>query len=177
MTFFTLFHIFLMNIIVAMSQNRVIGKWNTLPWHYPEDLRHFKHITQGGVVLMGRKTYQSIGRPLPKRRNIILTTQKDFAITWCEVFHTLDEVITESYQSKKRWDNRNWFVIWGQSVYQQCLDRGVVEYVYLTLIPKVINDGDAFFPAFEHNFDNIKEEQRGELVFCEYRKKHDIRHW
>src|SRR5688572_3289869 len=80
--------------IAAMSENRVIGDNNTLPWHLPADLKHFKTLTTGRPILMGRKTFASIGRPLPNRTNIIITHNKDFHAPGCIIVHSLNEALT-----------------------------------------------------------------------------------
>lgn len=118
-----------------MSKNRVIGDSNTLIWHLPEDLKRFKQLTTGNAIVMGRKTYESIGRPLPNRRNIIITRDKDYSIEGCEVVNSLEEafLITGS----------DCFVIGGGEIYKQSLSYS--EKIYLTLIDKDF-EGDTEFP-------------------------------
>src|SRR5690349_4358781 len=83
----------IVSIVVAIDQNNAIGKNNQLLWHLPADLKHFKQITSGHTIIMGRKTYDSIGRPLPNRRNIVITRNTDLAIEGVEVVTTLDDAL------------------------------------------------------------------------------------
>ena len=125
----------MITLIAACSTNRVIGKNNTLIWKVPGDLKRFKELTSGHTVLMGRKTYESIGRPLPNRRNIILSRNKDLVVEGCLVYSNLLEVL-ELYKN-------DLFVIGGEEIYRQTL--GYADKVELTLIHKDY-EGDAFFP-------------------------------
>ena len=130
-----------------MSKNRVIGDSNTLIWHLPEDLKRFKQLTTGNAIVMGRKTYESIGRPLPNRRNIIITRDKDYSIEGCEVVNSLEEafLITGS----------NCFVIGGGEIYKQSLSYS--EKIYLTLIDKDF-EGDTEFPEINSEWKEINKE-------------------
>jgi len=125
------------NAIVAMSENHVIGNKNQLPWHLPADLQHFKTITFGKPILMGRKTFQSIGRPLPGRKNIILTTDKNFTAEGCDVAHSIAEAL------KIVEDQTEIFIIGGANLYATMLPQ--VQKLYLTIINQQFS-GDAFFP-------------------------------
>ena len=131
-------------IVVAMDKNRAIGKDNQLIWHLPADLRHFKNLTTGHTVVMGRKTYQSIGRPLPNRRNIIISRNADFVAEGCEVFSIVE--------LQKAFDNQslgqNVFVIGGAEIYRLLLP--LVDTVYLT---EVVGDfeGDTFLGELPNN--------------------------
>ena len=130
-----------------MSKNRVIGDSNTLIWHLPEDLKRFKQLTTGNAIVMGRKTYESIGRPLPNRRNIIITRDKDYLIEGCEVVNSLEEafLITGS----------DCFVIGGGEIYKQSLSYS--EKIYLTLIDKDF-EGDTEFPEINSEWKKINKE-------------------
>lgn len=130
-----------------MSKNRVIGDSNTLIWHLPEDLKRFKQLTTGNAIVMGRKTYESIGRPLPNRRNIIITRDKDYSIEGCEVVNSLEEafLITGS----------DCFVIGGGEIYKQSLSYS--EKIYLTLIDKDF-EGDTEFPEINSEWKEINKE-------------------
>ena len=86
----------MVSIVVATAQNNVIGNYNDLIWHLPADLKHFKSVTSGSSILMGRKTYESIGRPLPKRENIIITRQTGLLIEGCVVVNSLQEAINKA---------------------------------------------------------------------------------
>jgi len=129
----------LISAIVAIAENRVIGKDNKLPWHLPADLRHFKAITTGNPILMGRKTYQSIGRPLPNRTNIIITRDQGFQAPGCMVVTSLEEAIAQaSLQGGK-----DIFIIGGAEVYKQLMPD--IDRIYLTVVHHVF-DGDTYFP-------------------------------
>jgi dihydrofolate reductase len=132
----------LISAIVAMAENRVIGKNNQLPWRLPADLRHFKAITTGNPILMGRKTYESIGRPLPNRTNIIITRDAQFKAPGCIVVTSLEDAIR--YASME--NVREIFIIGGACVYQQLLPH--IQRIYLTVIHHVF-DGDVYFPELD----------------------------
>lgn len=130
-----------------MSKNRVIGDSNTLIWHLPEDLKRFKKLTTGNAIVMGRKTYESIGRPLPNRRNIIITRDKEYSVEGCEIVNSLEEafLITGS----------NCFVIGGGEIYKQSLNYA--EKIYLTYIDKYF-EGDTQFPEINSEWKEINKE-------------------
>jgi dihydrofolate reductase len=130
--------------IVAMSENRVIGHDNHLPWYLPADLKHFKTLTTGHPILMGRKTYESIGRPLPNRTNIIITGNSAFKAPGCVIIHSMDEAIEYAISS----GNDTIFIIGGANVYQQCLPY--VSRIHLTVVHHTFV-GDAFFPEINLN--------------------------
>ncbi len=134
--------------IAAMSLNRVIGNGNRIPWHLPEDFKWFKKMTTGHIVLMGRKTFQSIGKPLPNRQTIVLTTSLQ-PIFGVEIAANLDE-IAELVPST---DPRDVFICGGAQIYQQALPR--CSDLYLTLVNRTV-EGDAFFPPFEDRFKLIE---------------------
>ena len=125
----------MVKIIVAMSKNRVIGDSNTLIWHLPEDLKRFRHLTTGNTIVMGRKTYESIGKPLPNRRSIIITRDPDYKVEGCEVVNSLEEALLLS--------NSDCFIIGGGEIYRQVID--ISDRIYLTLINKEF-EGDTSFP-------------------------------
>ena len=127
------------SLIAAMTPERVIGVNNTLPWRMPADLAYFKRVTLGKPVIMGRKTFESIGKPLPGRRNIVLSRQADFAATGCDVVSSLEQAL------KLVADQDEVFVIGGAMLYQAALPGA--DYLYITWIDAKIN-GDAFFPEF-----------------------------
>ena len=127
-------------IIVAMAQNRVIGRDNQLPWHLPADLRHFKANTMGKPIIMGRKTWESIGRPLPGRSNIVVTRDRDYTADGCVVVHSLDEALAAATGHDEV------MVIGGAEFYRQVLPEATT--LYLTQIHDAIQ-GDAFFPELD----------------------------
>lgn len=131
--------------IVAVAKNWCIGNNNELPWKQKADLQYFRKTTKGSVVIMGRKTYESIGRPLPKRRNIIITRQQDYAAPGVEVFHSLEEAIAAA---KNELNARPVFIIGGAQIYTESLS--LVDRLYITFIETVV-EGDAFFPEIDTN--------------------------
>jgi len=134
------------SIIVAMAKNRVIGKDNDMPWHLPADLKHFRKVTTGKPIIMGRKTYESIGRPLPKRHNIIISRNSDYKVDGCDVVSSLDEAVTIAGEVEEL------FIIGGGFLYNQTIDQ--VDKLYLTFIDLDV-EGDTFFPEYDHL--NIKK--------------------
>ena len=129
-----------LSIIVAMSSNRAIGVNNTLPWHLSEDLKHFKSLTTGHTIIMGRKTYESIGRPLPNRRNIVVSRNLNTFYDGVEIVHSLEDAFSISSNDEEV------FIIGGSNIYEQSLN--LVEYLYITEIAKAF-EGDAFFPEID----------------------------
>ena len=127
-------------LIVAMAENRVIGVDNRMPWHLSADLQRFRRITMGKPMLMGRRTQQSIGRPLPGRRNIVLTADPGFMAAGCEVVHSLDAALAAADDAEEL------MVIGGASLYRALLPQA--ERLYLTLIHDEF-DGDTFFPEID----------------------------
>lgn len=128
--------------IFAMSENRVIGKNNQLPWHLPADLKHFKQITMGNPILMGRKTYESIGKPLPGRCNIVITRDTNYQAPGCVVVNSVESALAAVK------DNDEIFIIGGALLYQETLP--LTQRLYMTLIHHSF-DGDTFFPALNEN--------------------------
>lgn len=135
-----------------MSRNGVIGSQGKIPWHLPEDFRWFKRTTMGHVVVMGRKTYESMGRPLPGRENVVLT--RGAAIPGVHTIGDLSEL-------SKLGEGKEVFVIGGSQLYEQLLPR--CNELYLTLVDREV-DGDAYFPPFHHLF----EKQETLLTFPEF---------
>ncbi|MFC1749141.1 type 3 dihydrofolate reductase [Pseudomonadota bacterium] len=137
------------SIITAMADNRAIGINNQLPWHLPADLKWFRQQTTGKPILMGRKTYDSIGRPLPNRRNIIISRDQTLSIEGCEVVSSANDALTLCE------DVEEVMVIGGASFYEQMLPHA--QRLYLTLVHTSV-EGDAFFP--EIDFNQWKEVER-----------------
>ncbi len=131
--------------IAAMALNRVIGRENKIPWHLSEDFRWFKKMTTGQIVIMGRKTFESIGRPLPNRATIVLTRSKE-PISGVEIVSDLNEVDPNS-------DPRDMFVCGGAEVYRSALP--LCSDLYLTLVKREV-PGDTFFPVFEDRFESVE---------------------
>jgi dihydrofolate reductase len=127
------------SLIVAMSENRVIGREGSLPWHLPADLKHFKETTMGHPIVMGRKNHEDIGRPLPGRQNIVLTHQDGYTAEGCTVIHEpeeLEDVVP---------DGSEVMIIGGAEIYALFFPK--VTRMYLTLVHAEI-EGDIYFPAF-----------------------------
>ena len=132
----------MLSMIVAASENNVIGKNNQLLWHLPDDLKHFKRTTKGHHVIAGRKTFESQGRPLPNRTNIIITRNRDLQIDGCEIAHSLDEAISMVKNDDEP------FIIGGENIYKQALPK--VDRIYLTRVHATF-EGDTYFPEIDAN--------------------------
>jgi dihydrofolate reductase len=169
--------------IAAMSLNRVIGAGNKIPWHLPEDFKWFKKMTMGNVVVMGRKTFESLGQPLPNRKNMILTRHPQRLIkSHPEIFGQYHEwrggkYLKQAYQfrfsklgekpeteilifnSLDKLDPAEFpndiFICGGSQIYEQALPR--CSDLYLTQVKREIENGDAFFPPFENKFELVEE--------------------
>lgn len=131
----------MISLIAALTQNRVIGKDNDMPWHIPEDLKFFKKTTLGKPMIMGRKTFESLPGLLPKRRHIVVTRQIDLKLECAELAHSLEEAIDLAAQ-----DDKEIMVIGGAQLYALALP--LASRMYLTYIHANIN-GDTFFPDFK----------------------------
>jgi len=126
-----------LSIIVAMAKNRTIGVNNTLPWRCPEDLKHFKTLTMGHHMIMGRKTFDSIGKPLPGRTTVVVTRNSDLVIEGCVMAHSLNEAINGCSGDEEI------FIVGGAELYRQAIS--LVDTLYITEIQQDV-DGDAHFP-------------------------------
>ena len=137
---------FELEAIVAMTPSRIIGRGNELPWHLPEDLKQFKARTTGHAIVMGRRTYESIGRPLPNRRNIVLTRQ-DLELPGAETIQAIEDLEGLGVEGRI-------FLIGGAEVYRLALPRCAG--IYITHLKREY-PGDVFFPEFEHQFIKTKD--------------------
>lgn len=159
----------MLTIIAAIAENNALGKDNQLIWHLPADLRRFKKVTQGHAVIMGRKTFESLGKPLPNRTNIIITKQKDYQKEDCIVVNSLEEAL----QCTK--DDNNPFILGGAQIYRQALDFADV--LDLTIVHHEF-DADAYFPEIDKNTwtevsreHHLKDEQNPyDYSFVKYEK-------
>jgi dihydrofolate reductase len=150
--------------IAAMSLNRVIGCGNKIPWRLPEDFKWFKQMTTGQVVVMGRKTFESIGKPLPKRQTIVLS-RGGFRYPGILTVADLSEIDPAS----PAFVGRKVFICGGAQVYAQAL--AFCSDLYLTLVLRTV-EGDAFFPPFEEEFERVAEVlSRPEFTITHYRKR------
>ena len=140
-------------MIVAVDEQRAIGKDNKLLWHIPEDLKRFKELTTGHAVIMGENTYHSIGCPLPNRMNIVVTLDQTLQLPGCQVVHSIDEALTVAREQEEE----EVFIIGGASIYRQMLP--LVERLYLTLVEGA-HEADTFFPEYTE-FKKIISEESG----------------
>ncbi len=148
-------------MIAAMASNRVVGKNNKLPWHYSQDLQHFKKITTGHIVVMGYNTFLSIGKPLPNRRNIVLSKK---AVEWLETYTSIENMIKQLESE----NIQEIFIIGWASIYRQFLP--IADSMYLTEIKKEY-EWDTTFPEFESEFIEIEREETDEMDFVVYKRK------
>jgi dihydrofolate reductase len=158
-------HVKYFKAIAAMSENRVIGAGNRIPWHLPEDFKWFKKMTIGQVIVMGRKTFESIGKPLPNRETIVLS-RSDFQHPGVRIVRELSEIDLQS-------EARDVFICGGAQVYAHALR--LCSDLYLTLVKRVV-EGDAFFPPFEGQFERSEELQdAADFKIVHYRNTRLIR--
>ena len=157
-------------LVAAIASNNVIGKENSLPWNIPEDLKRFKQMTSGHTILMGRKTFDSIGRPLPNRQNIVMTKDENFEKEGIKVINDFDEALELIKES-----NEDVFVIGGSKIYE--LFEPVANTLAITRILKDF-EGDAFFPDINWDLWQIEKEENFfdeksniECKLIEYSKK------
>jgi dihydrofolate reductase len=156
-------------LIAAMARNRVIGRDNALPWRLPEDLRRFRALTMGKPVLMGRRTFLSIGRALPGRENLVLTRDAAFRPEGCHVFASLAPALASI-------GDREVMVIGGADVYEQTIE--IATCMHLTLVDEDV-DGDTFFPSFDEGswevvFEEVHPSAPGRpwaFRFVDYRRR------
>lgn len=134
----------MISIIAAIGKNRELGKDNKLLWHIPEDMKRFKDLTTGQVVIMGRKTFESLPqkfRPLPNRINIVVTRNNNWKTTGCHTVNSIEEAVIKAKEF-----NKKIFIIGGASIYEQGIK--FADRLYLTLVNKEYPDADAFFPDY-----------------------------
>lgn len=143
----------MLSLIVAMDRNNAIGRAGGMPWHLPADLKHFKRVTLGKPLIMGRRTHESIGRALPGRRNIVVTRNRGYAAAGCEVAHSLEEALALTATEPEV------MVIGGEQLYRAALPQA--ERIYLTRIDAAIAGADTFFPELESTcWNEIHHERR-----------------
>ena len=162
-----------------MTQNRVIGNEWKIPWHIAEDFKHFRETTAGHPIIMGRKTFESIGRILPGRENIVLT-RGEFAHEWLTVLHSVGELeiyLVEKYGPQEQnppsplyQGGIRAFICWGSQIYEEFFRNEKTDEVILSVVdmePK----GDAYFPHFEENFQKVSEDRRDWFVIQHWMRK------
>jgi dihydrofolate reductase len=143
----------MISLLVAMDKNQLIGKDNDLPWRLPADLAYFKRVTMGHPIIMGRKTYDSIGRPLPGRENIIVTRDTSYEAEGCKVIHSIEEIVKMNEQT-----DQELFVIGGAEIFKEILPHS--DRLYITEINEEF-DGDTYFPAFDKAEWKVISEEQG----------------
>lgn len=148
----------MIKIIASISKNRVLGNDNKLIWSLPNDLKRFKELTTDNTVVMGRKTYESIGRPLPKRRNIIVTRDENYSVDGCEIANSIEEALMLC--------NNDCFIIGGSEIYKQTI--GISDKIYLTLVEAEF-EGDTFFPEISDDWFKVSKIENNEDEKHEYK--------
>jgi len=141
----------IVSLIAAMAENRAIGLDAALPWRLPRDMRHFKELTTGHTVVMGRKTYDTLPRPLPNRRNVVITRDVSYVASGADVFHSLQDALRTVAE------NEEVFVAGGAEIYRLALP--FADRIYLTVVHTVL-EGDTFFPEFEMSDWLLQEDTR-----------------
>jgi dihydrofolate reductase len=157
------------SIIAAIDENNVLGKDNKLIWHLPADLQHFKELTSGHHIIMGRKTWESIGKkPLPNRTSIVITRDKNYKAEGCMLVHSLDEALAAVKNDEEV------FVIGGAEIYKQAMEKATK--MYITRVHHAFQ-GDTFFPEigkewFEAIYNDFEKDEKNKYDFslCEYEK-------
>ena len=156
----------MLSLIAAISENNCIGKDNSLPWNIPEDMKHFKDITTGHIVLMGRNTWESIPekfRPLPNRKNIVITRDIKYMVPkGVEVYSSIDEAL-------EKYKKQDLFIIGGASIYKQTIEKA--DKLFITEVHQFV-DGDAFFPEIDKNvWQEVEREDHEGFSFVRYIRK------
>ena len=144
----------MLKILVAFDENRVIGKNNALIWHLPADLKRFKALTTGHVIIMGRKTFESIGRPLPNRTTIVISRQHDLQIDGVILAHSVEEAILKA----KSLTREDIYIVGGAEIY--ALSLPVADQILVTQLHDIF-EGDAFFPEISPEMWDVTEKERG----------------
>ncbi len=144
----------MLKILVAFDENRVIGKNNALIWHLPADLKRFKALTTGHVIIMGRKTFESIGKPLPNRTTIVVSRQTELQIEGVILAHSVEEAILKA----KTITRDDIFIVGGAEIY--ALSMPLADEILVTQLHDIF-DGDAFFPAISSEMWDLTDQERG----------------
>jgi dihydrofolate reductase len=160
------------NIIYAISENGVIGKDNGIPWRLSNDLKRYKSLTINKPIIMGRKTFESIGRPLPKRRNIVITRNQAYQAEGIEVVHSLKEALDLCANDPQVW------IVGGAGIYQEAIQQGIVDHIYETLVHAEV-EGDTFmnepdeaiWELFEIDAQQADEKNEFAYTYRTWRKK------
>lgn len=142
----------MISLMVAHDPDYVIGKDNQLPWHIPEDLAYFKKHTVGKGMVMGRNTFESIGRPLPKRRNIVVTRNTEYTVQGADITHNLEDAIALA-----REQHEEVMIIGGEQIFREALP--IADRLYITLVHQSF-EGDTFFPEYGREWKLVSESER-----------------
>ena len=138
----------MISMIVAADEKNTIGKDNDLIWHLPDDLKFFKQTTSGHAIIMGRRTFESVGKPLPKRVNIIITRDKSYLQEGCVIVHTLEDALSEAFKT-----DEHPFIVGGEQIYRLALP--IADRVYLTRVHHQF-DGDRHFPELGEEWKEVE---------------------
>jgi len=160
----------MITIIAAIGKNNELGKDNDLIWHLPADLKRFKKVTTGHTIIMGRNTFESIGKPLPNRRSVIITRNKDYQQEGCEVVHSLEEAVNLV-------QNEQAFIIGGAQIYKESLEKGLADQLDITKVHANF-EADVYFPLidetvweeFSKEDFEADEKNKFDFSFLQYRK-------
>ena len=156
------------SLIVAASENHVIGKDNDLIWHLPKDMKFFKDTTQNHFVIMGRKNFESIPhkyRPLPNRTNVVVTRQSTYTAEGCIVINSIEQALVKAKEA----NDSEPFIIGGGEIYRLALEQNIVDRIYITRVHKSY-EGDTFFPVLDKTWKLISAEKHlaDEKHICDY---------
>ncbi len=151
--------------IVAVAKNNVIGKDNDIPWNMPRDMKYFMRTTTGHHIIMGRKNYESLGRPLPRRTNIVITRNPFYISTGCIVVHSLEEALSIAHSNGEE----EAFVIGGGVIYELAMDY--LDRIYLTELDLEVEDGDVFFPEMDMD---VWEEKSAQFFAADDKNRADM---
>ncbi|MFA7743804.1 dihydrofolate reductase [Salinicoccus roseus] len=154
----------MVSLIVCHAEQNVIGFKNKMPWHLPNDLKHVKKLTQGTTIVMGRKTFESLGRPLPNRRNVVLTRNRDFDAEGIDVIHEVADI--KELEGKV-------FIFGGSGVYNQTMD--LVDEMHITRIHEIFG-GDTFFPEYDESEWELVSSEEG-VIDDKNRYPHEFLHF
>lgn len=156
------------SMIAAISaQTRALGKGNQLLWRLPGDLKYFRETTKGHAVIMGRKTYESIGKPLPSRTNVVVTRTPTYTAEGCKVVQSLDDALAYA-RALTNTGSPEMFIIGGGEIYAQALPKA--DRLYLTLVDDPGEGADVFFPEYEKDFTRVVSEESGVENGLPYRR-------
>lgn len=151
----------MLSIVVAVGKNLEIGKDNKLLWNIPEDLKHFKNLTTGKTIIMGKNTYHSIGRALPNRKNIVLTDDDSLDnVEGIVVYKDIKKCVDE---------NSDAFVIGGASIYAQMIKY--CDELHVSHVDMEFLDADTYFPDFKNEFEKVDEKQFNDFLYVKYKRK------